>query len=155
VQVEHPQGVALGERTVIESGAYLKLVSTGASLTIGAYTFIGRNTEFDVQGPVVLGDHTLIAPGCFITDHSHRFVADRRIDQQPCTTSPVTIGSDVWIGANSVILPGVNVADGAIVGAGAVVTKDVGPMDIVAGVPARKIGSRLDRVISPLEVSAP
>ena len=52
------------------------------------------------------------------------------------------IGNGVWLGANCVVLPGVVIGDGAIVGASAVVTKDVGEMDIVVGVPARKIGSR-------------
>jgi acetyltransferase-like isoleucine patch superfamily enzyme len=54
----------------------------------------------------------------------------------------VSIGKDVWIGANAVILPGVTIGDGAIIGAGAVVTGDVEPYSIVGGVPARKIGER-------------
>lgn len=54
------------------------------------------------------------------------------------------IGNDVWIGNNAIIIAGVNVGDGAIIGAGAVVTKDVAPYDIVGGVPARKIGERFD-----------
>lgn len=53
------------------------------------------------------------------------------------------IGNDVWVGANSVLMPGVKVADGAIIGAGSVVTKDVGPYEIHAGTPARKIRDRL------------
>ena len=57
------------------------------------------------------------------------------------------IGNDVWIGANSIIKGGLKIADGAIIGAGAVVTKDVEPYTIVAGVPARVIGRRFDEEI--------
>jgi acetyltransferase-like isoleucine patch superfamily enzyme len=65
------------------------------------------------------------------------------INQQKHTSEPINIGNDVWIGANSTILKGVNIGDGAVIAAGAVVTKDVGAYTIVAGVPARKIGERI------------
>lgn len=55
---------------------------------------------------------------------------------------PVVVGDDVWIGANVVILPGVEIKRGAVIAAGAVVTKDVGELEIVGGVPARVIGRR-------------
>ena len=54
----------------------------------------------------------------------------------------MTIGSDVWLGANAVVLPGVTIADGTVVSAGAVVTKDTEPYSIVGGIPATKIGMR-------------
>lgn len=57
------------------------------------------------------------------------------------------IGSDVWIGANAIILEGLKIGDGAVIGAGAVVTKDVAPYSIVAGVPARLIGQRFSEDI--------
>ena len=58
---------------------------------------------------------------------------------------PVYIGNDVWIGDRALILPGVHVGDGSIIAAGAVVTKDVPPYSIVAGVPARKIRDRFEK----------
>ena len=58
---------------------------------------------------------------------------------------PVYIGNDVWIGDRVLILPGVHIGDGSIIAAGAVVTKDVPPYSIVAGVPARKIRDRFER----------
>jgi acetyltransferase-like isoleucine patch superfamily enzyme len=145
LRADRPWGIELGERVSVESDVYMKLVSDRAKLVIGDFTFIGRGCEFDVEGSVRLGAHTLIAPGCFITDHHHEISARRRIDEQGCETKPVRIGDDVWIGANSVILAGITVHDGAIIGAGAVVTRDVGAMEIFAGVPARKIGSRDNR----------
>ncbi len=60
----------------------------------------------------------------------------------------VTIGHDVWIGHNAVIMPGVTVGNGAVVGTGAIVTHDVAPYSIVAGVPARQIGTRFDEALA-------
>jgi acetyltransferase-like isoleucine patch superfamily enzyme len=61
---------------------------------------------------------------------------------QPCTQSPITIGDDVWIGANAIILQGTSIGVGAIVAAGAVVRSEVAPYDIVGGVPARVLKNR-------------
>jgi acetyltransferase-like isoleucine patch superfamily enzyme len=144
VLADRPWGIALGERVFIESDVYLKLVSDRAELRVGDHTFIGRGSELDVDESVTVGAHTLIAPGCFITDHHHEIAGHARIDQQACRTEPVVIGDDVWVGANCVILAGVTIGDGAVIGAGAVVTRNVAEMDIVAGVPARRIGSRKD-----------
>ena len=71
---------------------------------------------------------------------NHNFAEkDLRIDEQGVSTNPVTIGDDIWIGANAVILPGVHIGSHCVVAAGAVVTKDVPPHSLVAGVPAKVI----------------
>jgi len=64
------------------------------------------------------------------------------IDAQGCSSAPVCIGDDVWIGARAVILPGVNIGRGAVIGAGAVVTRNVAANSVVAGVPARLLRDR-------------
>ena len=135
--VEHPECVRLGERVLLEADVYLKVVSDKATLKLGDYVFVGRGTEIDVLGNVTVGAHTVIAPRCFITDHNHGMLPGLRIDQQPCNIEPVAIGSDVWLGTGVVVLPGVSIGDGAVVGANSVVTKDVAPMTVVAGAPAR------------------
>lgn len=135
--VEHPECVELGERGVLEADVYLKVVAETAVLELGDHVFIGRGTEIDVLGSVTVGAHTVIAPRCFITDHNHGILAGLRIDQQTCSIEPVAIGSDVWLGTGVVVLPGVNIGDGAVVGANSVVTKDVAPMTVVSGAPAR------------------
>jgi acetyltransferase-like isoleucine patch superfamily enzyme len=142
VHVVGATGVSLGSRVEIEHGAYLKVVRSEARLDIGDYVFIGAGVEIDVADDVRVGAHSLLAPGVFITDHTHNSARGRLIDQQGLSSAPVVIGSDVWLGARSIVLPGVSIGDGAVVGAGAVVTKDVEPYAIVAGGPARVIGQR-------------
>jgi acetyltransferase-like isoleucine patch superfamily enzyme len=138
--VVRANALRLGSRVEIEHDVFLKTID--GSLTVGDFAFIGRGCEIDVAESVTIGSHTLLAPNVFITDHTHNHAKARRLDEQGNRTAPVVIGDDAWIGAHAVVLPGVTVGDGAIVGAGAVVTKDVAPYAIVAGVPARVIGSR-------------
>jgi acetyltransferase-like isoleucine patch superfamily enzyme len=133
----------------------MKVVSAAATVELGNYVFVGRGSEFDVIEKLSIGEHTVIAPGCFITDHNHGTSANQRIDMQACLAKPVTIGDDVWLGANAVIVPGVAIGNGAVVGAGAVVTRDVPPMAIVAGVPARIIRFRESSHVYEQAAAAP
>jgi acetyltransferase-like isoleucine patch superfamily enzyme len=121
---------------------YLKTVGDTARITLGEHAFIGFGTELDIALELNVGRHALIAPGCFITDHVHARRAGTRIDDQGTDSRAVVIGDDAWLGAHAVVLPGVRIGEGAVVGAGAVVTRDVPAGAIVAGVPARVIGQR-------------
>jgi len=142
-EIKHPWCVKMGSRVELESFVYLKIVSDKAKLDIGDYSFLGRGTHFDIMESLEIGHHrTLIGPGCFITDHDHSFIVGARIDQQPCKSRSVFIGDDVWLGAKAVVLPGVRIGNGAVVGAGGVVDKDVDAMTVVAGIPAKGIGIR-------------
>jgi acetyltransferase-like isoleucine patch superfamily enzyme len=81
-----------------------------------------------------------LAQGITVTALNHNFNdAEKRIDEQGVSTNPVTIEDDVWVGANAVILPGVTIGNHCVVAAGAVVTKEVPPHSLVAGVPAKVI----------------
>ncbi|HEX6097608.1 MAG TPA: acyltransferase [Thermoanaerobaculia bacterium] len=142
VRARRPWCIELGTRVEIEHGVFLKVVEDAARLAVGDYAFIGTGAEIDVAESVAIGAHTLIAPNVFITDHTHNAAAGLRLDEQGSRSAPVVIGADAWIGTRAVILPGVTIGDGAIVGAGAVVTKDVPPNTIAAGVPAKVIGTR-------------
>lgn len=126
----------LGDYSVIES--YACINNAVGDVVIGDHSRIGLHNT--VIGPVKIGHHVNLAQGVTITALNHNFKdADKRIDEQGISTTPVTIGDDIWIGANAVVLPGVTIGDHSVVAAGAVVTKDVPPRSLVAGVPARII----------------
>jgi acetyltransferase-like isoleucine patch superfamily enzyme len=133
--------VRLGPDTMISVGALLH--SFGGSITIGARGLVGAYSVVYGHGGLVIGDNVLIAHHVTIIPANHR-VHDlaRPINVQGDEVEPITIESDVWIGANAVILAGVTVGTGAVVAAGAVVDKDVAPFTVVGGVPARAIGDR-------------
>ena len=127
---------SLGDYSVVES--YSCINNAVGDVVIGNHTRIGLHNT--VIGPVTIGNHVNLAQGITVTALNHNFAEKGlRIDEQGVTTTPVTIGDDIWIGANAVILPGVTIGNHSVVAAGAVVTKDVPPHTLVAGVPAKKI----------------
>lgn len=111
-------------------------------LKAGPYSYIGNNSE--IYPKVTLGDYSMIAGDVKILGGDHTFntpglpiiFSDRGI------VTETIIGKDVWVGSSSILMTGVNIGDGAIIAAGSVVTKDVKPYSIVAGVPARFIRER-------------
>ena len=127
---------SLGDYSVVES--YSCINNAVGDVIIGDHTRVGLHNT--VIGPVTIGNPVNLAQGITVTALNHNFTEkDMRIDEQGVSTTPVTIGDDIWIGANAVILPGVTIGDHSVVAAGAVVTKDVPPHTLVAGVPAKII----------------
>ena len=127
---------SLGDYSVIESFACIN--NAVGDVMIGNHTRIGLHNT--IIGPVEIGSHVNLAQGITVTALNHNFDdTQKRIDEQGVSTIPVTIEDDVWIGANAVILPGVTIGNHCVVAAGAVVTKDVPPHSLVAGVPAKVI----------------
>ncbi len=130
-----------GYNVNVEHGATIN--SIGA-ISIGSHSGIGINAY--VQGPLTIGDHVMMGPEVMIYTSNH---AISRIDlpmslQGHMPSRPVVIGDDVWIGARVIILPGVTIGKGAVLGAGAVVAKDVPDWAIVVGNPAKVIKLRSD-----------
>lgn len=149
-----------------------KLITNSGTICIANYCWINYDVEIcpdklikignkttiqkrsTINGNVTIGEECIIAPNVFISSGTHiynlkpeltireqeKYAADNSIENQ--YDKPVTIGNDVWIGVNSVILPGVSIGDHCIIGANAVVTKDVESGKIVAGIPAKVIGLR-------------
>ena len=110
-------------------------------LRIGNGTIIGDNALLAAQRGLTIGENVNISSNVSIYtgEHDHRDPYFRSTFEK---TRPITIGDRVWIGSNAIILTGVNIGEGAVCCAGCVVTKDVEPFAVVAGIPARKIGER-------------
>lgn len=111
------------------------------NLSIGDYCEINENVF--IQGAII-GNYVLIAPNVSIMSKTHKYLnKDTLIKLQGDTNiNPPIIGDDVWIGRNVILMPGVKIGNGAVIGAGAVVTKDVLAFSVVGGVPAKLIRYR-------------
>lgn len=112
-------------------------------LEVGNRSGVGIDCE--LTGPIKIGSDVMMGPEVIIYTSGHRF--DRTdipmMDQGSTDPKPVTIGNDVWIGRRVIIMPGVTIGDGCVIGAGAVVTKDIPPYSVAVGVPARVVKDRL------------
>jgi maltose O-acetyltransferase len=118
-------------------------IDSPSKLEVGARTSINRGCTINAGGGVSIGSDVLIGPGVVIYSQNHEYRDPTTlISAQGYDTKSVTIGDDVWIASRAVVLPGVVIGRGAVVAAGAVVTRAVPPFAIVAGVPARLIGTR-------------
>ena len=127
---------SLGDYSVIESFACVN--NAVGDVIIGDHTRVGLHNT--IIGPVKIGNHVNLAQSITVTALNHNFEdTKKRIDEQGVSTNPVTIEDDIWIGANAIVLSGVTIGHHSVVAAGAVVTKDVPPHSLVAGVPAKII----------------
>lgn len=126
---------------VVRAGVY---ISGYRNLVVGSNVSINHNCFLSCEGGVTIGNEVSIAHGVSILTSEHGFVdSDVPIKFQPVTLHPVVIGNNVWIGAKATILAGVQLANGTIVAAGAVVTRSVTQENtIIGGVPARHIRGR-------------
>ena len=145
-----PSQLSIGERSIFNG----RIISDreGSAVAIGRDTFIGDSSLICAQR-IEVGNDVLISWGCTIVDHhSHavtwpersRDVSEwyaGRKDWQHVRSAAIKIHDRAWIGFNSIVLAGVTIGEGAVVGCGSVVTRDVAPYTIVAGNPARFIRS--------------
>lgn len=141
--------INLGQRHIRSFFASMFLAKSGVNIDIQKYTRfshfceLGNNSGIGegsrLYGKVLIGDDVMMGPQCWIYTQNHEFrYLDKPMRQQgPQREEPVVIGNDVWIGSRVTILPGVHVGNGVIIGAGAVVSKDVPDYAIVGGNPAR------------------
>lgn len=113
------------------------------NLEMGHHVGINQDCVLHCRGGVTIGNHVFLGQRVIINTGDHRFEdASRTIWEQGAFYRPVRIGNDVFLGMGAIIMPGVTVADGTVVAAGAVVTRDTDPYSVVAGVPARVIRHR-------------
>lgn len=140
----------IGEMSIMQGN--LVFGKENASISIGDRTFIGGGTNVYSYENIEIGNDVLVSWGCTLIDtNSHSVNFDERKndvvdwyygkkDWSNVICKPIKICDKAWIGFNSIILKGVTIGEGAVVGCGSVVTKDVEPYTTVAGNPAKKIG---------------
>lgn len=109
----------------------------GFNIHFEGFAFLNYNCCILDTSPVYIGDGTFVGPGVCMACAGHGIHQEER--GILCTSEPIHIGKNVWIGANATILPGVNIGDGSIIGAGSVVNKDIPENVIAAGVPCKVI----------------
>lgn len=139
-----PGGVSIGARTLVMHGAVLHVYNfrdlPHAGIRIGCDALIGEYTVIRGQGGVTIGDRVYTSPMTQIIAVDHVFDdPDRPFIEQGITAAGIVVEDDVWLGASAVVTDGVRIGRGAVVAAGAVVTADVPPHTVVAGVPARVV----------------
>jgi acetyltransferase-like isoleucine patch superfamily enzyme len=135
---EPGRAVVLGDRCAIAAQAFLH-----GPITLGHDVSINAGARLDGgRKGLAIGDGSRIASGAALYAFDHGLKADRAIRDQPVRSRGIRVGRDVWIGANAGVTDGVSLGDHAVVAMSAVVTRDVPPWAIVAGVPAVVIGDR-------------
>lgn len=134
------RGVKIGFGTFVYEGTHIrdKHSSIGKFSSIGPGVHIGTG-----QHPLdALSTNTMVHKLCYLVDGAIGVAPENQVSFEQ--TRPVTIGNDVWVGMNAVIMDGLTIGDGAVIGSGAIVTRNVPPYAIVAGVPAKIIRYRFD-----------
>ncbi|NED97428.1 acyltransferase [Phytoactinopolyspora alkaliphila] len=133
----YPDDLVVGENSYIAAYAYVTgTVHLGSDTTVNAYAV--------VRGDVRLGSGVRIGAHSSLLGFNHSMEPDRPVFKQATTTVGITVGDDVWIGSNVVVVDGVTIGEHSVIGAGAVVTKDVPPWSVMAGNPARQLRDRRD-----------
>ncbi|NCW12987.1 MAG: acyltransferase [Chitinophagia bacterium] len=170
VRISYPACLQLGKDTIIEDGAEINCLSNqgiqvghrvtigkyalirpsnlyggpiGEGLVIGDHSNIGPYSYIGCSGKITIGNHVMMGPRVSIYAENHVFENPAILmKDQGVVKKEVIIEDDCWIASNSIILAGVTIGKGSVVAAGSVVTENVAPYSVVAGVPAKWIKSR-------------
>jgi len=130
-------GSKIGHKSIIHANV---MIYNPHNLEIGNNSFIGSNSEIFNYSKISIGDNVDIGTQLYVNTNNHLFENNELpINEQGGTSKAITIGSNVWIGARVTILSGVRIGDKVVIGAGAVVTKNLEGGYVYAGVPAKKI----------------
>lgn len=128
-------GARLGSNVLIRPGVR---ITFPWKLSVGNHSWIGENATIYNIAPVAIGEHSVISQEAYLCTATH----DHHDPSFPLVATPISIENECWVASRAFIGPGVTVGQGAVVGAHAVVLSNVEPGIIVAGVPARKVGTR-------------
>ncbi len=130
----------IGEGSHLEPGCWITLAPE-ARITIGRGCYLNRETMLAAQEEIVIGDHTMLANGCFVGDADHRHDdPDLPVTWQGFVArGPVRIGDNCWLGKGVVVTGGLEIGARCVIGANSVVTKSLEPWTVAAGAPAKPI----------------
>jgi acetyltransferase-like isoleucine patch superfamily enzyme len=131
----------------VESGVIFEIDAASAkerAIIVNEGTQVGRNCEFNISRGITIGPSCLIASGCKFVDHEHVVQPIGQRIFLKGQEEEIVIGENAWLGNNVIVLKGVQIGDGAIVAAGAVVTRSIPANEIWGGAPARKLSQRPD-----------
>jgi len=151
------RGIVFGDRVTVGRGAMISPTGLfggepGEGLVVGDNSNIGHYAVVGCSGFISIGARVLMGPHvCLIAENHEMGDAARPIKDQGVRRAPITIEDDVWLGAGAIVVAGVTVGRGSVVAAGAVVTDDVAPGSVVAGVPGRLVRSRADGPAAPAD----
>lgn len=141
------KGIQIGDNVTIKDNSIIEcsgvIRNLGDQLTIGNYVGISQGAIILVRGKITIGSYTIMGPNVSIFSENHNFSnTEEYIVNQGETRKGTHIGTDVWIGARSIILAGVHIGSHSIIAAGSVVTKDVPEYAVVGGTPAKILKMR-------------
>ena len=143
LQIEGYRALKLGNDVTLYGGSHF-VARHSSPISIGANSHVGRNSVLSGLGGISIGENCAISSGVAIYSITHDIESNPigPVIENPVKKTAVRIGNDVWIGTGAVILPGAVINDHAVVGAGAVVTKEVEAWSIVTGIPAKSVRDR-------------
>jgi len=134
--------IIIGNGVKLDSNIRL-LSANDSTLVIKANTNIGKSTVINAGANISIGENVLISGNCYIQSSSHSIKKNNLIKLQKHEHDAIQIGNDVWIGANSIVLKGVQMSNGTVLGANSLLNKDTKEYEIWAGSPAKKINFRI------------
>ena len=144
-QSQHQGRIELGENVRVFDGALLE-TGRGGSIRIGADSRVHRGCQLVAHANAIeIGQDVGLSQNCALYPYNHGFAPGRPIDSQPLRTrGPIVIEDHSWLGVGVIVLDGVRIGEGAVIGAGSVVTHDIPAGAIAAGVPAKVIKMRAE-----------
>lgn len=141
LEVQEGASVTIGSN--VHLGERFRLLATpGAVVVIDDDCWFNHDISIVARTEIRIGKDCLFGPYCYLSDNNHGTAKDMLIRHQEYSTSPLIVGSDVWLGVGATILKGASLGEGAVIAARAVVNKAVLTYEIWGGLPARRLGSR-------------